>query len=68
MQPIDAARCPLCGGENRCGLAAGRRTCWCFYAAIADDVLERVPVPLRGEQCVCPRCAGAEGPSDPEAL
>ena len=35
--------CPLCGGPNDCGLAAGADTCWCFTASIPAAALERVP-------------------------
>ena len=52
-------RCPLCGGPNECGLAAGKSECWCFEAKIAPEVLERVPEEAKGKVCVCRGCGVA---------
>ena len=41
-------RCPLCGGPNECGMAAGEGDCWCFRVKIAPEVLERVPEEAQG--------------------
>jgi hypothetical protein len=49
--------CPLCGGPNGCGLAAGGTTCWCFTASIPAAALERVPDTARDRSCICPDCA-----------
>jgi len=49
MSELKQDRCPLCGGPNECGLAAGRSECWCFEAKIAPEVLERVPEEGEGE-------------------
>ena len=59
--------CPLCGGPNSCGLAAGDTTCWCFTATIPDAALERVPDAARDRRCICAACAGqtAARPASP---
>jgi hypothetical protein len=57
--PIDPRRCPLCGGNNACGAAAGSTDCWCFAEKIPAEVVERVPAELRGKVCVCAACASA---------
>lgn len=64
MPGTDATRgsdtsCPLCGGPNECGMAAGKGTCWCFSAAVPAEVVERVPAEQRGVVCVCAKCAAA---------
>lgn len=72
----DASRCPLCGGDNRCGLARGETVCWCFDAAIDRKTIDAVPPSDRDRVCICPACArpirpsaegaaGGEGPSAP---
>jgi hypothetical protein len=58
MSELKQERCPLCGGPNECGLAAGKSECWCFEAKIAPEVLERVPKEAKGKVCVCAKCAG----------
>lgn len=50
--------CPVCGGPNGCGLAAGASTCWCFTASIPAAALERVPEAARDRSCLCAACAG----------
>jgi hypothetical protein len=50
--------CPICGGPNDCGLAAGKTTCWCFGAEIPAAALARVPDAARDQRCICPACAG----------
>jgi hypothetical protein len=64
-RPIDAARCPLCGQDNRCAAeierATGRKQppCWCAAAAFdfTPELLAGVPEEQRGRACVCARCA-----------
>ncbi|MEO5821796.1 MAG: cysteine-rich CWC family protein [Vicinamibacteraceae bacterium] len=68
--PEPAARpdqdlCPICGGPNQCGLAAGASTCWCFTTIIPEDVLEGIPAEARNESCICPACAGQTAASPP---
>jgi len=66
--PVDPARCPLCGGDNGCGMARGAGNCWCFAADMPAEVLERVPADLRGVACVCDACAsGRRGPDEARA-
>jgi len=55
-----ATRCPLCGGANECGSAAGKSTCWCYSATIAPEVLARVPEDQRNINCICRACAEAK--------
>jgi len=62
-EPVDPARCPLCGGPNGCALAggaAGAQPCWCASVPFPAEVLARVPEAARGAACVCARCAGGE--------
>jgi hypothetical protein len=54
---LDPSRCPLCGGDNACGMAAGKADCWCMSVKVAPEVLARVPSAARDEVCVCERCA-----------
>ena len=58
----DPARCPLCGEENACALAAGRagETCWCVSAHFPPELLARIPDSARGRACVCARCVRAQ--------
>jgi hypothetical protein len=51
--------CPICGGPNGCGLAAGASTCWCFTASIPAAALEQVPDEARDRRCICATCADA---------
>jgi hypothetical protein len=53
---LDARRCPICGGDNRCDTGSGG--CWCRSVRIDADVLDRVPEGQRGRVCICPKCAG----------
>jgi uncharacterized protein (TIGR00290 family) len=50
-------KCPLCGANNDCGMAAGRQSCWCFFARISDEVQDRIPPYARDITCVCRECA-----------
>lgn len=60
--PIDAARCPLCGGDNRCAMEIGRATgqdpgtCWCVNATFDSNLLDRLPDAARGKACICSDC------------
>ncbi len=62
---IDATRCPLCGGDNRCAMEVEHATgqpqppCWCVSADFPPDLLARLPEQARGLACVCARCAMA---------
>ena len=60
--PIPGTRqetCPLCGGPNGCGLAAGSSECWCFSARIPSQVLDRIPPEARNASCICQACASS---------
>jgi hypothetical protein len=58
MKPnVDPFRCPLCGSSNKCGVAAGEKTCWCFSEPIPKGVLQRLPAEADGVACVCRACA-----------
>ncbi|HEY8370953.1 MAG TPA: cysteine-rich CWC family protein [Thermodesulfobacteriota bacterium] len=63
----EARRCPLCGEDNACGLAASRGDpCWCVGERIPREVLDRVPAEHRGRTCICRRCIASPGPADRE--
>lgn len=55
----DPTRCPICGGDNRCAMAAdpGAADCWCFAAPVSPEALRAVPEEARGLVCICARCA-----------
>jgi hypothetical protein len=57
IHPIDPARCPLCDGDNACGVVAGRADCWCFTEPVPAEVIARVPPAAQGVACVCRACA-----------
>ena len=80
-EPIDPAAgrtgaesvCPLCGGANACARAGGADPspgqCWCESVSIPGEVLERIPLALRGLHCLCATCAsgGRAVPDGPAA-
>ena len=35
-------KCPLCGGENHCGVAKGEKECWCMTVSIPETLLTTV--------------------------
>ncbi|MDP2742677.1 MAG: cysteine-rich CWC family protein [Hydrogenophaga sp.] len=59
---FDPARCPLCGGDNRCAMEIERATglqqppCWCVSATFSPDLLARIPADAGGKACVCATC------------
>jgi hypothetical protein len=70
VDPVDPARCPLCGEANQCAMACAASTsvteaaasaCWCFRVTIPQEVLDRIPAPARNVACICARCAAAGG-------
>ncbi|WP_313077094.1 cysteine-rich CWC family protein [Melaminivora sp.] len=65
---VDPARCPLCGQSNTCAIPAGQaaQRCWCMSAPVSSLALARVAPELRGQACLCPRCA-QEGAAAPAA-
>lgn len=69
---VDPRRCPLCGGPNDCGIAAGASTCWCFSTDVPAEVVARVPDEARDAMCICRACAegqsAAANSSNPAGL
>lgn len=67
----DPARCPLCGGDNRCAMEIERATgvpqgpCWCMDQHFSADLLARLPAQTRGQACICARCVAASAASGP---
>ena len=57
MSELRADRCPICGGPNDCGMAAGKSECWCARVKISPEALEKVPEGVKGKVCVCRKCA-----------
>lgn len=63
--PLDASRCPLCGGANGCAMEAGRLSgqpqppCWCAGLDFSADLLARVPQALKNQACICAACRAA---------
>jgi hypothetical protein len=59
---VDATRCPLCGGDNRCAIELEHETgrkqppCWCMDGNFTPALLARIPVQARGQACICARC------------
>ena len=60
-QPIDPARCPLCGEPNACALAAdgSASACWCAAESFDAALLARLPAESAGRACICRRCQRA---------
>lgn len=63
--PVDAGRCPLCGGANACAMEVQRATgtpqppCWCLGAEFSRELIGRVPAAARDKACICAACAAA---------
>ena len=58
MSELKPDRCPICGGPNDCGMAAGKSECWCASVKISAGALEKVPEGAKGKVCVCRKCGG----------
>lgn len=67
QQPGDVFHCPLCGGPNACGIAAGDATCWCFTTKVPRELLERVPEDQKGIVCICRTCINGFKEEEKEA-
>jgi len=61
MSELCADRCPICGGPNDCGVAAGKSECWCANVKISVEALEKVPEEAKGKVCVCRKCGESDG-------
>ncbi len=46
--------CPLCGGENHCGVEKGEKGCWCMTVHFPEKLLDAVQTEQR--TCICPIC------------
>jgi len=57
--PIDTSKCPLCGKQNECAVAAGRdaESCWCMSVTMSATALASIPAEAQGKTCICARCA-----------
>jgi hypothetical protein len=60
------SRCPLCGGPNRCPLAAdpSATECWCEAVEFPDELLALVPEAAKRKICICQEClTNYQGPT-----
>ena len=62
-QSDDVYHCPLCGGDNRCAVAAGESVdaCWCISVHIDDALLDKLSAADRGTRCICRQCINNQG-------
>ena len=63
MTGAPEVRCPLCGADSGCGVAAGKSSCWCFHQVVAPEALAALPPRAIGAHCLCSRCASGIAPS-----
>jgi hypothetical protein len=65
-QPVDPARCPLCGQPNGCAMAASPGAapaqCWCASQRFDAELLARVAPASAGRACICSRCQRSAAP------
>ncbi|GLC90352.1 cysteine-rich CWC family protein [Lysinibacillus piscis] len=47
-------QCPLCGGDNHCGVANAQQSCWYMTEHFPKPLLASVS--SDGQQCICPHC------------
>jgi len=64
MSELRPDRCPICGGRNDCGMAAGKSDCWCASVKISAEALEKLPEGARGKVCVCRSCGEGTAADD----
>jgi Cysteine-rich CWC len=57
MTRVDPRYCPVCGTPNRCGVAEGRISCWCFDKTLTEGLSDRIADEARNVACVCEACA-----------
>lgn len=60
---IDPLRCPACGADNRCAVAAGGAIgdCWCWQAPRATPAGGAA---ADATQCYCTACLAARRPAE----
>lgn len=57
MKMTDTGRCPLCQGDNACGLVqATPDPCWCVARKFPRAIFDEVPNQSRGRACICESC------------
>jgi len=61
MNELRLDRCPICGGPNDCGMAAGKNECWCASVKISAEALAKAPEGAKGKVCVCRKCVERNG-------
>ena len=64
MSELRPDRCPICGGPNDCGMAAGKSECWCASVKTSAEPLEKVPEGAQGKVCVCRKCGECDGQTE----
>ena len=64
----DLARCPICGEQNQCAMAADPEAteCWCESAIFPQDLLKRLPVHAVRRVCICQRCIETHRKKSPD--
>ena len=63
MTAAQETRCPLCGADSGCGVAAGKSSCWCFAEVVSPEALAVLPAEAAGAHCLCAQCASGVAPS-----
>lgn len=58
-----SSTCPVCGRNNRCGIAAGGTTCWCFGETVDAGLVEWLQQRHLPAHCLCRACAAGHVPS-----
>ena len=67
----DPSRCPLCGGNNGCAMAAQQASgetqpaCWCVSAVFSPALLARLPAGAQDAACICARCVAGDAAAQP---
>ncbi len=59
---LDTARCPLCGGPNRCALAAAPSAteCWCDSLEFPRELFAQIPDDAVRKTCVCQKSSDTD--------
>ncbi|TYO94908.1 cysteine-rich CWC protein [Geothermobacter ehrlichii] len=56
---VDPTICPICKGDNNCGLHADPGPCWCVDVEIPAALIDLVPPELKRKACICLSCIEA---------